>query len=189
MAEVKNMKKNAIVAVIAMVVVVGAVFAVTSKSSKPTVSYKTYLNRGVTAQANHYYRLAEINYVKAIKANPKLAIGYFDLVTVQQTLNHPYRASQYYFKALKLAPHFTRALYNLAIIETHTNPAKAISLYKDVLGIVPNDAAAQFNLGVVEIFNGQKKAGVTDINLGITLNPKLRSRLVGRLGAAYKAAS
>ena len=29
MAEVKNMKKNAIVAVIAMVVVVGAVFAVT----------------------------------------------------------------------------------------------------------------------------------------------------------------
>jgi tetratricopeptide (TPR) repeat protein len=182
-------KRILVLAVAAIVIVAAGVGIALKTTSKSSPSTAQLLNRGFVAEKLGNYRLAEIDYVKVIKQDPKSAIAFFDLGTVQQFKNHPYRASEYYQKAILLAPRFERALYNLAIIVSKTNPSRAEHLYKRVLRVDAGNSSAEFNLGLLELSHGATAVGVNDINLAITMKPSLRSLLVGKVGAEYRAAS
>jgi tetratricopeptide (TPR) repeat protein len=192
MSAPKSKPSRAVLAGIVVVVIATAVAIgiASSNSSKPKgLTTAQLLNKGYQAEKRGQYLVADRYYVSAIKSNPKSAVAYFDLGTVAQFRNHPYLASTYYNKAIQLAPRFVRALYNLAFIESRVNPAKAISLYQRALKVSPGYSSAEYNLGILELTKGNKKLGVTDINLAFAMNPNLKHRLKGSLLAAYTAAS
>ncbi len=116
-------------------------------------------------------------YEKALALQPKSAVALYNLGDVEQLENLDAAAKTHYLAALAVDPNFISALYNLATLEASSSPVEAEALYEQVIKLSPNDASAHFNLGYVLISLGQRKAGLSEINRGIKLNPALASRV------------
>jgi tetratricopeptide (TPR) repeat protein len=69
-------------------------------------------------------------------------------------------------------------MYNLAILRTAAGGTQeAISLYRQVIEAAPDNAAAHLNLGLLLQQAGKAKEATEQLNLAITLDPSLSSRL------------
>jgi protein O-GlcNAc transferase len=135
------------------------------------------ISAGIAAQGAGQYASATKYYDKALAIEPKSAVALYNLGDVEQLENLDAAAKSHYEAALAIDPSFISALYNLATVEASSSPESAKALYEQVIKLSPKDANAHFNLGYVLISLGLKKAGLTEINRGIQLNPDLASRV------------
>jgi len=135
------------------------------------------ITAGIAAQAAGQYASATQYYQKALAISPKDAVALYNLGDVEQLQNLDSAAETHYQAALAIDPNFISAMYNLATVEATSAPDTAKALYLQVIKLSPKDADAHFNLGYVLISLGQRKAGLSEINRGIQLNPDLASRV------------
>jgi tetratricopeptide (TPR) repeat protein len=135
------------------------------------------ISAGIAAQDAGQYASAISYYDKALAIEPKSAVALYNLGDVEQLENLDSEAKANYEAAIAIDPTFVSALYNLATVEASSSPASAKALYEQVISLSPKDANAHFNLGYVLISLGLKKAGLSEINQGIKLNPDLASRV------------
>lgn len=135
------------------------------------------ISAGIAAQDAGQYASAIKYYDKALAIEPKSAVALYNLGDVEQLENLDSAAKANYEAAIAIDPDFISALYNLATVEATSSPASAKALYEQVIALSPKDANAHFNLGYVLISLGLKKAGLSQINRGIQLNPDLASRV------------
>jgi tetratricopeptide (TPR) repeat protein len=119
--------------------------------------------------------LAATDYVKAIRKNPRYALAYYDLATVEQFRHHPGLALLHYNNAVAIDPKMTRAWYNMGVIEKHRNFTLSEKYFKKALAINPGMAVAELNLGLLYYNHGNHTLGLTDINLATTMDPTLKS--------------
>jgi tetratricopeptide (TPR) repeat protein len=135
------------------------------------------LNAGIAAQKAGDYATATADYEKVLAVKPKSAVALFDLGDVEQFEHLDSAAQSHYETALAVDPSFVDAMYNLATLVTRSSPIEAETLYEQVIRLSPKDAAAHFNLGYVLMSLGKKTAGQAQINLGVRLDPRLKSRI------------
>jgi len=162
-----------LVAAIAIVVaIVAGAFYIANNTHKST-SAATYIKKGVIAERNGRYLKAEKYYRQAIRADKKNALAYYDLGTALQRTNHPYVASIRYKQAVALNPKLARAWYNLGVIERKINWRTANRYFRKALAVNPGFAIAKLNIGLSLVAHNFRAAGINDINLALTENPKL----------------
>lgn len=147
--------------------------------SSPTASQSVAQNltAGITAQNAGNYASATEYYNKVLASDPQNATALYDLGDVDQIQNLLPAAKTEYEAALAIDPNFLSAMYNLAVLEASTTPNDARVLYEKMITLSPRYADAHFNLGYVLISLGQQKAGLAQINIGIRLDPSLKSRV------------
>jgi tetratricopeptide (TPR) repeat protein len=146
-------------------------------SPSSTQSIAQNLTAGIAAQNAGNYASATSYYNKVLAADPKNATALYDLGDVDQLQNLTSSAKVEYLDALAIDPNFISAMYNLATIEASTSPNDARVLYNQIIRLSPRYADAHFNLGYVLIALGQQKAGLNQINIGVRLDPSLKSRV------------
>ena len=132
-------------------------------------------NRGENAAARHNF--AAVLATKHALTNGYGAVAYYNLGLLDQKERHSALAVQEYNRAIALAPNYSAALFNLAIIEAASKPAAAISLYQRVLKIQPNNASAMFNLGLTYFAIGRIADAKVWLRKAIHLDPTLVTRL------------
>jgi tetratricopeptide (TPR) repeat protein len=154
-----------------------AVLSACGSPSATTQGAAQDITAGIAAQAAGQYASATKYYNKALAIQPKSAVALYNLGDVEQLENLDSAAETHYEAALAVDPNFISAMYNLATVEATSSPDSAKALYEQVIKLSPKDANAHFNLGYVLISLGQRKAGLSEINRGIQLNPDLASRV------------
>jgi tetratricopeptide (TPR) repeat protein len=157
--------------------VLGAAVLSACGSPSATQGAAQDISAGIAAQDAGQYASATKYYDKALAIEPKSAVALYNLGDVEQLENLDSLAQTHYQAALAVDPNFISALYNLATVEASSSPTTAKALYLQVIKLSPKDANAHFNLGYVLITLGQRKAGLSEINRGIQLNPDLASRV------------
>jgi tetratricopeptide (TPR) repeat protein len=182
----KKSKKNVIVTVAAVVVVVAlavvAALLLTGSSTKSTQEIAQEFNTGLS-QANLQQNDAAIaTFTQVIKDDPTnkggyAAIAYFNIGSIKQALQLNGEAIANYQAALKLAPSFVNAMYNLAVALTPTDPVAAMAEYKKILVIKPKDANSLYNLGLLTYNNGGETQGRALILRAIAISPSLEAKV------------
>lgn len=162
---------------VAVVGVLGGATLAACGSPSATSGATQDISAGIAAQDAGQYASATKYYSKALAIEPKSAVALYNLGDVEQLENLDAAAKSHYQAAIAIDPTFISALYNLATVEASSSPASAKALYEQVISLSPKDANAHFNLGYVLISLGLKKAGLSEINRGIQLNPDLASRV------------
>ncbi len=157
--------------IIVLAIVAGTYFLMNSSHKGSSAS--TYIKKGVIAERSGHYLSAEKFYRKAIRIDKNSALAYYDLGTALQRTNHPYAASIRYKQAVAVNPKFARAWYNLGVIERKINWRTANRYFRKVLTINPGFALAKLNIGLELVAHNYRAAGINDINLALTENPKL----------------
>jgi tetratricopeptide (TPR) repeat protein len=165
------------VGVIAIGALSGVVLSACGSSPSASLSAAQDISAGIASQGAGQYSTAAQYYEKALALQPKSAVALYNLGDVEQLENLDAAAKTHYLAALAVDPNFISALYNLATLEASSSPVEAEALYDQVIKLSPGDASAHFNLGYVLISLGQRKAGLSEINRGIKLNPALASRV------------
>lgn len=165
------------VGLIAIGAVSAVVLAACGSTPSASLSAAQDISAGIASQGAGEYSAAANYYEKALALQPKSAVALYNLGDVEQLENLDAAAKTHYLAALAVDPNFISALYNLATLEASSSPVEAEALYEQVIKLSPNDASAHFNLGYVLISLGQRKAGLSEINRGIKLNPALASRV------------
>jgi tetratricopeptide (TPR) repeat protein len=136
-----------------------------------------YLIAGLRAQTQGRNSEAGSDYQKAIAADNKNKVAYYDLGLIQQLSGDLANAEKNYRVALQIDPDFTVALFNLAIIRTVPAPAEAVTLYRHVILNTPNDAGPHLNLGLLLLSLGQNAEANTELQKAVQLNPALAGRI------------
>ncbi len=130
-------------------------------------------------QLQHQGKLAaaEALYLKIAKAQPSNYFAQYDLGVIAQTRGELTKALTYYGAALTAHPRFIPAMFNEAIIFSHSDPPNAIALYKRVIALQPVAPTAYLNLGLLENGQGQVKQGTRDIVTAIKQDPTLINKV------------
>lgn len=147
------------------------------------------VNAGLSAQAAGHLADAATDYTNAIAHDQQNKFAYYDLGLVEQLQGQSAAAERNYRAALQIDPNFAPALFNLAIIRTSPAPAEAEELYRHVISLQPNDAAAHLNLGFLLRSEGRTSEGNSELNLAVSLNPALASRIPPGIVATPKPAT
>ena len=182
----KNKKKNLIVTILAIVVVlgvaIGAALLLTSSGTKSAADIAAEFNTGLTQATAGQNDAAIATFQQVIKDNPKniggyAAVSYFNIGSIHQQQGDIAGAISNYQEALKIAPDYLSAKFNLAVAVTPTNPTYASTLYKEIIAIKPSDANSLFNLGLLTYEAGNQAQGRIYIIKAIALQPSLASRV------------
>lgn len=163
--------------IIAVGVTSALLLSACGSSPSTTQSIAQDLTAGIAAQNAGNYASATQYYNKVLTIDPNNATALYDLGDVDQLQNLLPAAKSRYLAALVADPNFISAMYNLATLEAPTTPNDARVLYDKIIAVSPRYADAHFNLGYVLIALGQQAAGQAQINVGIRLDPSLRSRV------------
>lgn len=164
----------------------------TSSTPSTTVvsaQVQTLLREGIAASNAGHYQQAKNLFGQVIRATPLKenayqALAYYNLGVINQKLGNTSRAIAQYKVAVKFAPKFASAWYNLAIAQTKDSPADALASYNKVLAVKANDANSLFNSGLLMYAQGDAHGGATRINEAIKLNPRLASRVPASINLA-----
>jgi tetratricopeptide (TPR) repeat protein len=135
------------------------------------------VTQGLAAEQGGNLNQAFSDYQAAVTKDPNNKYAHYDLGYIYQQRNDTQDATTEYDKVLQLDPTFTRAIYNLAVLEAPTDPSGAIALYKQDLQLDSTNASANFNLGVLLVKEGQVPQGQSYIQIALRLNPALASDL------------
>jgi tetratricopeptide (TPR) repeat protein len=135
------------------------------------------VTQGLAAEQGGNLNQAFSDYQAAATKDPNNKYAHYDLGYIYQQRNDTQDATTEYDKVLQLDPTFTRAIYNLAVLEAPTDPSGAIALYKQDLQLDSTNASANFNLGVLLVKEGQVPQGQSYIQIALRLNPALASDL------------
>jgi tetratricopeptide (TPR) repeat protein len=167
------------ISVVAVGVTSALLLSACGSGSPPSASQSVAqdLSAGIAAQNAGNYTSATQYYNKVLSTDPKNATALYDLGDVDQLQNLLPSAKVEYEDALAIDPNFISAMYNLATIESSTSPNDARVLYQQIIKLSPRYADAHFNLGYVLISLGQQRAGLAQINIGVRLDPSLKSRV------------
>jgi tetratricopeptide (TPR) repeat protein len=182
----KKSKKNLIVTIAAVVVVVAlaivAAMLLTSSGEKTTQEIAQEFNTGLS-QANLQQNDAAIaTFNQVIKDDPTnkggyAAIAYFNIGSIKQAQQLNGEAIANYEAALKLAPGFINAMYNMAVALTPTDPVGAMAEYRKILVIKPKDANSLYNLGLLTYNSGNEAQGRVLILRAIAISPSLETKV------------
>jgi tetratricopeptide (TPR) repeat protein len=153
------------------------VLSACGSSPSASQSVAQNLTAGIAAQNAGDYAGATQYYNKVLASDPKNATALYDLGDVDQLQNLLSAAKTEYLAALAIDPNFLSAMYNLATLEGSTSPNDARVLYEQIIKLSPRYAAAHFNLGYVLLALGHRAAGLAQINVGVRLDPSLKSRV------------
>lgn len=182
----KKSKKNVIVTVSAVVVVVAlavvAAFLLTGSSEKSTQDIAAEFNTGLSQANLQQNDAAIITFNQVIKDDPTnkggyAAIAYFNIGSIKQAQQLNGEAIANYQAALKLAPGFINAMYNMAVALTTTDPVGAMAEYRKILVIKPKDANSLYNLGLLTYQAGNEAQGRTLILRAIAISPELETKV------------
>ena len=182
----KKSKKNVIVTVSAVVVVVAlavvAAFLLTGSSEKSVQDIAAEFNTGLSQANLQQNEAAIITFNQVIKDDPTnkggyAAIAYFNIGSIKQAQQLNGEAIANYQAALKLAPGFINAMYNMAVALTTTDPVGAMAEYRKILVIKPKDANSLYNLGLLTYQAGNEAQGRTLILRAIAISPELETKV------------
>jgi len=102
-----------------------------------------HINLGTLYYNLQDYKLAEVHYRKAIEADPRYALAYFDLGNVLDETGRLQEAIRIYKTALQLAPTYADAHYNLALAyEKIKDNRKALNHWRAYIGLDKSSAWA-----------------------------------------------
>jgi tetratricopeptide (TPR) repeat protein len=130
---------------------------------------------------------AEQLFQQAIRRDPSLPTGHYDLGVVYEEQGQSSQALRQYQIAIRANPRFVSALYNEAVIIASRNPQQAISLYHRVIAIQPRSPSAFFNLGLLEAKANDGTQALRDLREAVRLNPALSSKVPTPLRAQVRS--
>ncbi len=105
--------------------------------------------------------------------NPNLLTLYLKRAEINFVRDEPNAALSDYCKVTQIAPHFSKAYYQLAYLYLQENSyQKALDNINSYIRLAPNDAAAYTTKGAILTTIGRYKEGVKEFNRAIKLNPK-----------------
>ncbi len=103
---------------------------------------------GSEALESKDYKIAEKNFVKAIKADPDWVLPYDDLGFTYRQLGEYKKAVKYYSKSLEIYPEGTFAIQNQAVAFTYLNDYQsALENYELFINLYPKDPEGYFGKG------------------------------------------
>ena len=127
---------------------------------------------------------AEQLFSDAISAEPKNAVGYFDLGVVYQREGLRLPALREYRLALRQNPRYVPAIYNKATLYGVFNPPLAIYFYRSVIALQPDSPTAWLNLGLLEAeTKATLRPALKALKEAVRLEPSLRARIPASLRA------
>ena len=123
---------------------------------------RDFLRKGNRAFADSLFVDAEINYRKALDANPQSAIAMFNLGNALMMQNKLQDAMEQYATAAKIEkekPNLASIYHNVGVIfHSQKEYAKAIEAYKQSLRNNPNDDETRYNLALAQkMLNDQQQ--------------------------------
>jgi Flp pilus assembly protein TadD len=140
------------------------------------------VSAGVTAQRQGHIDDALEDFRQALAHEPRDAVAYYDLGTVQSAQGDTSPAVQDYDAALQFNGNYVPALYNLALLLTPSDPNEAVSLYQRAIEVSPADSAPYLNLGFVLHALGHDSEARTAFAAAVRIDPTLASRVPADLG-------
>jgi Tfp pilus assembly protein PilF len=117
---------------------------------------------------------AMVEYKKALKMKPSLALAYYGMAMCHHKTGQVNEAIKAFKKALVIEPDMLGALVNLgsAYVATERYDA-AIEQYKKATAIMPGDATILYNLGTAYINKGAFKQAVSVYEDVLRIDPKM----------------
>jgi tetratricopeptide (TPR) repeat protein len=173
--------KTLLVGVLAIIVVVAVIVIASSGGNTKKASASQLIVRAVAAERKGNLKLAAADYNRAIAKSPKNSLAYYDLGTVYVAKKLDSMAVREFRKSVKLDSKFTRAWFNLAVLESKSSYTRAVSDYRSLLKVDRGYAQADFNLGLLLIQHNSRTAGLIDLNLAVTMDKKLLSNVPAAL--------
>jgi tetratricopeptide (TPR) repeat protein len=178
-------------------VVVGSLagMAAACGGSRPTNTttaqpdYGTLIGAGVHLLRAGNVGAAEQLFEQAIKKNPRIPVGYYDLGVALEQQGQAREAGRMYMQALRVDPAYVPALYNEAVLlGRRGSTPTAIFLYQKIITIKPDSPTALLNLGLLEASQGGlEREAYVDLTHAIRLDPALRAAVPAELLAHLRA--
>ena len=141
----------------------------------------TLVQKGIQAQIAGNDTEAEKNFKKVLCSDTNNKYAHYNLGLIYQTRGNNSDGEDEYRKALAVDARFGPALYNLAILRTLAKDIDgAIALYRRAIVSNPKDSNAHFNLGLLLREEGQTKAGNTEVQTAVNIDPSLRSKAIAQ---------
>ncbi|HUC13041.1 MAG TPA: hypothetical protein VMS00_01185 [Acidimicrobiales bacterium] len=145
----------------------------TTTALSATAASNQLVNEGLAAERAGNLNQAFVDYRAAAVRDPGNIYAHYDLGYIYQLRGLVAEATSAYATVLQINPKFSRALYNMGVLETPFNPSGAKGYYLRDLQVEPNNASANFNLGVLMIKHGEKTKGFLYLEYGLRLDPAL----------------
>lgn len=115
---------------------------------------RDYIRRGNRAFKDSAFVDAEVNYRKALEANPKSTISMFNLGNTLAAQNKVKDALEQYVTAGKIEKekdHLAQIFHNMGVIfQSQKDYAKAVDAYKESLRSNPSDEETRYNLALAQ---------------------------------------
>ena len=90
-------------------------------------------------------------------------------------------AAEYYMRALKIDPHYTKAIRRLAHLRSEQQRYdEALELFQRLVDINPSNAVAQVNMGIVLFYLGRSDEALQSFDRALSLNPNLETARTNR---------
>lgn len=115
---------------------------------------RDYIRKGNRAYKDSVYVDAEVNYRKALEANPKSTISMFNLGNTLLQQNKVQEAMEQYAGAARIEKDkskLAQTFHNIGVVfHAQKDYAKAIEAYKESLRNNPNDDETRYNLALAQ---------------------------------------
>ncbi|MEW6096512.1 MAG: DUF2723 domain-containing protein [bacterium] len=145
----------------------------------------SYNNRGNFFKDMGKYNQAIAEYKKALLADPKRLISYYDIGMIYNDLGKEQEAISEFNKIIALAPQDAKGYYGLGLVYQKVGEVdKAISEYEKAAELDPERDFIHVNLGSAYISKGRLEEAVASFQKAIALAPQNIAALYN-LGVAY----
>lgn len=115
---------------------------------------RDYIRRGNRAFKDSIFVDAEVNYRKALEANPKSTISLFNLGNTLAAQNKLQEAMEQYAAASKIEKeklNLAQIFHNMGVIfQSQKDYGKAVEVYKEALRNNPSDDETRYNLALAQ---------------------------------------
>ena len=98
-----------------------------------------------------------------------------------QENGQPEVATEYYMRALEIAPHYAKAIRRLAHLRSEQQRYdEALELFQRLIDLDPSDAVAHGNMGIVLFYLGRSNEALQSFDRALFLNPNLETARANR---------
>ncbi len=114
-------------------------------------------------------------------ASPQAAELHVLMGKTAQENGQPEVAAEYYVRALKIDPHYTKAIRRLAHLRSEQQRYdESLELFQRLIAIDPSDAVAHGNIGIVLFYLGRSNEALNSFDRALFLNPNLETARANR---------